>query len=154
MVKGLGAVSEYATTVVRLFPGHAESVIWFRSPVPYEETQLDAQLIADLRAWESSYDAGLTSDHPGRDPELAARSQTDGVRLARRLADQLGDDFQVEHDVGGSRRRVRASGPARNPDAAAAFHRLAGTARAEWADLRQAVDQAAREGHALEWRSD
>jgi len=50
MVKRVGAVSEYATTVVRLFPDYAGSVLWFPNPVPYEETLLDAHLITDLRA--------------------------------------------------------------------------------------------------------
>jgi hypothetical protein len=131
MTKGTGAVSEYATTVIRLFPDYAESVIWFSSPVPYEETQLDDRLIADLRTWEASYYAGLSSDLSWRAPGLEARFRADGLELARRLADQIGDDFQVEYDLGWSRRRVRGTGPARNPAAALAFHRLAGNAREE-----------------------
>ena len=154
MVRGMGAVSEYATTVVRLFAGHAESVIWFSSPVPYEETQLDIQLIADLQAWEASYYAGLTSDYSWRIPGLGAGFLADGARLARWFADQIGDDFQVEYDVGQSSRRVRGAGPARNPAAAAAFHRLATAARGGWAELRQVVEQAAEDGDTLEWRAD
>ena len=52
MANGIGAVSEYATTVVRLFPDYAGSVIWFPGPVSYDETQLDSQLIADLQTWK------------------------------------------------------------------------------------------------------
>lgn len=150
----MSAVSEYATSVVRLFPDHAGSVIWFRSPVPYEETRLDPRLIADLRAWDASYYAGLTSSDEWRTPEVGTRFHAAGARLARRLADQIGDDFQVEHDLGESHRRVRAAGPARNPAAAAAFQRLADAAREEWARLRQVVDQAAKDGNTLAWRAD
>jgi hypothetical protein len=153
MVKGIGAVSEYATTVVRLFPDYAGSVIWFSTPVPYEETGLDPQLTDDLQAWDASYYAGLDSGYDWRTPKLEARFLAEGARLARRLADQIGDDFQVEHDLGESRRRVRGAGPARNPEPAAAFHRLADAAREEWAQLRQAVDRAAKDGHTLEWRA-
>jgi hypothetical protein len=140
--------------VVRLFPDYAGTVIWFPDPVPYEETQLDATLIADLRAWDASYYAGLNSNYEWRTPELGTRFHREGVRLARRLADQIGDDFQVEHHHGKSRRRIRAAGPARNPDAAAAFHCLADAAREEWTRLRRIVDQAAKDGHTVEWRAD
>jgi len=154
MAEGIGVVSEYATTVVRLFPDHAGSAIWFSSPLPYEESQLDAPLIADLRAWEDRHHDGLDSDYEWRTPELETHFHADGARLARRLADQIGDDFQVQYELGGSHRRIRGVGPARNPDAAAVFHRLADTAREEWSRLRKMVDQAAEEGHALGWRAD
>lgn len=154
VVKGTGAASQYATTVVRLFPDYAESVIWFRGPVPYEETRLDAQLIAARQAWEAFYYAGLTSDYSWRTLEMETRFHVEGARLARWLADQIGADFQVELDLGESRRRIRGAGPAGNPGAAAAFHRLADRTREGWAQLRQMVDQAAQDGHTLEWRAD
>lgn len=150
----MGAVSEYATTVVRLFPDHAESVIWFSGPVPYERTELDPRLIADLRSWDAAYDAGLNADHDWRTSGLERQFHADGTRLARRLADQIGDDFEVEHDLGESRRRVRGSGPPRNHAAAAAFHAMADAARKDWADLRRSVERAGRDGRTLEWRSD
>ena len=37
-------------------------MIWFTTPVPYEETHLDDQLVADLAAWDRSYYTGLTPD--------------------------------------------------------------------------------------------
>ena len=154
MVKGMGAVSEYATTVVRLFPDYADSVIWFRGPVSYEATHLDARLIADLQTWDATYYAGLSSDYSWRTPQLMTQFHAEGARLARRLADQLGDGFLVEYDLGESHRRVRGAGPARNPDAAAAFSRLADAAGEEWAELKQMADQAAKDGHTLEWRAD
>lgn len=130
-----------------------ESVIWFSRPIPYEETQLDARLIDAFKAWDDSYYAGLTPDISWRTPGLGAQFYAEGGRLARRLADQIGDDFQVQHDLGESHRRVRGAGLARNPDAAAAFHQLAAAARAEWADLRRVVNRAVKDGHTLEWRA-
>jgi len=103
---------------------------------------------------DASYYAGLTSNYEWRTPELETRFQGAGARLARRLADQIGDDFQVEYDLGESHRRIRGAGPARNPDAAAAFHRLAGGAWEEWTQLRQIVDQAAKDESTLEWRAE
>lgn len=153
MSERLRPVSEYATTVVRLFPDYAESVIWFSGPVAYEQTRLDADLVADLRAWDASYYAGLT-DHEWSSPELAARHLRAGARLARRVADQIGDAFEVEHDLGSTHRRVRAAGPACNPAAAAAFHEMAERARAEWAALREVVEHARRSGETLAWSAE
>ena len=149
-----GGVGEDATTVVRLFPDYADSVLWFPDPLPYEQTRLDAQLIEDLKAWEDSYYAGLTPTYSWRDPALQAEFVAEGARLARRLAAEIGDEFQVEHDsAGGVPRRVRGRGPARNPDAAAALREMARAATAEWDELRRVVAGARRAGQTLEWRA-
>ena len=150
----VGKVDEYATSVVRLFSGHAQSVIWFSGPVPYEETRLEADLVADLRAWDTAWHVGLAADGAWSRPDLAVQHDRAGARLARRLADQLGDDFQVEHDLGGVRRRVRAAGPARNAEAAATFRAMAERTRTEWIQLREIVDRANRDGHTLSWRAE
>lgn len=62
MAKSVGSAEEYATSVVRLFSGWADSPIWFSGPIAHEDTRLDDDLMADLRAWDSSYYAALTSD--------------------------------------------------------------------------------------------
>lgn len=135
-------------------PGLCESVIWFMSPVSYEETQLDAELVEDLIDWDRSYYAGLTSERSWRSRALETEFAAAGLRLARRVAAQIGDEFEVEHyAVDGTRERVRGRGPARNPDAASAFRRLAAEANIEWEKMRRVVDQAARAGHPLEWRA-
>jgi hypothetical protein len=154
MVPNVVEVSEFGTTVVRLFPDYADSVVWFRGPVPYEQTKLDARLIADLQSWDASYYAGLNGDYEWRSAGLADQFHADGARLARRLADQIGDDFEVQYDRGESHRRVRGSGAPRNPAAAAAFHQMADAAREEWRSMRQVVEEAARDGHTLEWRAE
>lgn len=152
--RSLGEVDEYATTVVRLFPDYANSVLWFPGPLAYEETRLDAQLIEDLKAWEASYYAGVAPTYSWQNLALEAEFVAEGARLARRLAAEIGDEFQVEHDRSGGRpRRVRGRGPARNPDAAAALHEMARAATAERNEVRRVVDQARRAGQTLEWRA-
>lgn len=142
MARGVRPPSEYATSVVRLFPDYAGTVIWFIGPIAYGETRLDAGLVADLQAWEASYYAGLTSDYSWRSPDVEAHFNKLGAGLARRLADQIGDQFQVQYAFDEAHRRVRAAGAARNPKAAAAFQQLADQARAEWTQLRDDADRA------------
>lgn len=154
MTRGVGSVSEYASSVVRLFSGWADSVVWFSGPVAYEDTRLDHALVADLRTWDDAYYAGLTSDYDWRDPALAAQYYRAGARLARRVAEQIGDDFEVQHDLGDAHRRVRAAGPARNREAAAAFHEMAEHATTEWAQIRKVVERAESDGDTLYWSAD
>src|SRR5689334_1382975 len=131
MTRGGGPGSGHDVPVVRLFSGWAESPVWFDGPVAYEDTRLDAELVADLRAWDDGYYAALTPTYAWSSPDLEARYHREGARLARRLADQLGDEFEVEHDLGDARRRVRATGPARNQEAAAAFRAMGARSTAE-----------------------
>ncbi len=151
MTRGFGSASEYATSVVRLFSDYADSVIWFSGPVAYEDTWLEHDLVADLRSWDATYYAGLTSDHEWRSPDAACRYHRAGARLARRVAEQIGDDFQVQYDQGDTHRRARAAGRARNEQAASAFHEMAEQARVEWARMREVVERAKRNGETLYW---
>ena len=96
------------------------------------------------------YYAGLDADLSWPSPQLEADFLAVGARLARRLADQIGDGFEVQHDTETGHRLVRGSGPARNPAAAAAFRRLADEALGRTAGLR---DAAQRAEHPLEWRA-
>ena len=154
MTRGTGSASEYATSVVRLFSDYADSVIWLSGPVPYESTRLEPDLVADLRSWDATYYAGLTADHEWRSPAVADRYHAVGARLARRVSEQIGDDFQVQHDQGNRHRRVRAAGPPRNAEAAAAFHAMAEHARAEWTQVRTLVKRARKDGDTLCWTAD
>lgn len=101
-----------------------------------------------------TYSAGLTSDYEWRSPDVGGRHYRAGARLARRVAEQIGDDFQVEYDQGDTHRRVRATGPARNEEAASAFHDMAEHARAAWAQMREVVERAKRNGDTLYWGAD
>lgn len=154
MTRGLRSASEYATSVVRLFSDYADSVIWFSGPVAYQDTRLEHDLVSDLRSWDATYYAGLTSGYEWRSPDLAGRYYRAGARLARRIAEQIGDDFQVQYDQGDTHRRVRAAGPVRNEEAASAFHDMAERARAEWAQMSEVLERARREGDNLYWSAD
>jgi hypothetical protein len=126
---------EYETSVVRLFVGHANSVIWFSDPVPYEESHLTGGLVGDMREWEQSYYAGLDDDFEWRSAELPGQHNAEGRKLALRLAEEIGNGFQVElHEAGASPPwpLIRSDEPASNPEAAAAFRARADAARKEW----------------------
>lgn len=151
VTKGTESAIEHATTVVRLFSGWADSPIWFSGPIAYADTRLDADLVADLRAWDDGYYASLNSDYEWANPDDAAAYYKTGAQLARRLAGQIGDEFQVQHNLPDKKSRVRARGPALNPDAAAAFRELAQRARADHAQIREAVQRARSNGDVLYW---
>lgn len=151
MTKRTASAREYATTIVRLFSVWAESAIWFSGPIAYDDTRLDANLVADLRAWDDSYYASLTPDYDWANPDDATSYYKRGARLARRLAEQIGDDFQVEYDLADSHHRVRAPGPALNAEAAAAFDEMADRARADHAEILEAVQRARSNGDTLYW---
>ena len=106
--------------VVQMYPDYAGTVLWCSLDVDYAESGLEEDLVADLRAWEAAYYAGL-DDFSWRSPELERRHRAEGHALARRVAGALGEDFVVE--CGG--RTFRGKGPARTPAAAAAFGALA-----------------------------
>ena len=148
-------LSEYSTSVVRLFPDYAGSPVWFSEPVPYEVSRLSGDLVRDLQVWEESYYRGLHKEFAWRSDAMRSAFTVEGKRLARWLADELGDEFSVEYDnpAMSGKHRVRGSGPPRNPAAAAAFRQLANDAQAEHDRIRRIADQARREGGTLEWRA-
>lgn len=124
----LDGLSEYATSVVRLFPDYAETPIWFMEPVSYEKTRLDARLVRDLQTWDATYYAALARATSWSQPMAGVEYITQGALLARRIAEQIGDQFQVEHRAPQEPhqlRRVRSSRAAGNPQAEAAFQQLA-----------------------------
>jgi xylitol oxidase len=114
---------------VRLFADHARSPIWLGyDPVPFEQTRLSPGLIADLSAWAREVEERAMVEDPPVEPPtddahvgLADRE----ARLARRLAIELGADFEVETSVQPVRARFRSAGVAENRDAADAFRTLA-----------------------------
>ena len=144
-----------ATEVVRLFHGWASSAIWFPGPLSYDDSDLSPGLIKDLAAWDEDYYAGLSGQDDQRSESERQASARLGVQLARRLAGEIGDEFLVEVDSADSeeRRRFRAPGPARNPEAASTFRRLVAETRSERARTRSSVEKARRQGHTLEWRA-
>ena len=118
---------EEAREIVRLFPDYADTVVWLDGPVDYRLSGLSRRLIEELREWERSYYQSLTPGFDWRSPELAHQFTVDGNHLASRVAEELGDGYEVEfrsYEPGASTRRFRGAGAVRNPQAVAAFNEL------------------------------
>ena len=138
--------------IVRMFPDYADTVLWFGDPVDYDLTGLTQGLVSDLQAWERSYYASLTPDFDWKSPDAAHRFTEEGNRLAQRVADELGDGYEIEfssyeRDV--PARRFRGTG-APNARAAAAFDVLAVAVRAGQVEVSRAR-AAARRGDPPGW---
>lgn len=115
---------------VRMFPDYAGSVLWFGGPVSYEDSGLTQQLIRALPLWEECYYLSMTQDFEWVSAEAAHRFTAEGNRLAECVADELGERYDVEfasYEDDVPARIFRASGPARNAEAVAAFDTLAAT---------------------------
>jgi hypothetical protein len=131
-------------TTVRMFFDHAGTVLWFvNGPVAYEDSGLPADLIERLRAWEREEDAAFARTDGTRPSarEAADEQRRDeiGLRLAREIADELGDQFAVEFHRAAAPERVilRARHPGSNPAARSAFERWEEADRAEAARLHE-----------------
>lgn len=124
--------------VVRMFPDHADTVLWFTGPVDYEDSGLSVDLVRALRDWEqASYD-GVAPDVEWRSRSLAHAHHTEGERLAARVADELGSGYEVEYGDG-TPRRVRSTRESPGLPAAAAFDLLAAEQRAADERLAQLI---------------
>ncbi len=140
----------YLATVVRLFEDYAESVIWFTiGTVSYEEACLSNELERGLRAWGARYlEIDPSKGWPSVEDENAYTSE--GLRLARLLAEEIGEDFEVEVDSGAKKPRVvrlRGESSGTNARARAAFHARASDFKAEekWFEEQRAL------GHTFSW---
>ncbi|HRO29007.1 MULTISPECIES: hypothetical protein [Micrococcaceae] len=126
--------SEGQPPVVRMFPDYADTVLWFGGPVPYDESGLSEGLVRELEDWEQSYCDSLTPDEDWKSSELARQFTAEGNRLAQRVADELGDGYEVQfssYEPGVPPRRFRGARSSLNPQAAAAFGELEATLIAE-----------------------
>lgn len=129
----------YATDVVRVFPDHAGSVIWFSEPLPYAETHLTPDLIAQLEDWERQYYAALDADLRWCPSASLHYFSARGLELARAVSVELGPRLAVEYRSFEDREavaRLRNEHPATNSAAEAAFLERADRARADWAEAR------------------
>ncbi|MGG5170554.1 hypothetical protein ACQR35_00030 [Pseudarthrobacter sp. J1738] len=132
---------------VRMFPDYADTVLWFDDPVDYDLAGLTQGLVRDLRVWEQSYYESLTPDLDWKSAELARRFTLEGNRLARRVADELGDGYEIEfnsYEKNVPTRRFRGTGPALNARAAAAFDALAAALQAKQDEISRARTAAQR----------
>lgn len=130
--------------MVRMFPDYADTVLWFGGPVPYDESGLTEGLVRELDDWEQSYYDSLTPDEDWKSAELARQFTAEGNRLAERVADELGDGYEVQfssYEPGVPSRRFRGAHLALNPRATAALAELAAaltTERARFGNVARA----------------
>lgn len=138
--------------VVRMFPDYADTVLWFGGPVAYTSSGLNPELVRDLQDWEQSYYDALTPDLEWKSAELFRQFTQDGSGLARRVAEELGNAYEVElrsHEQGVPPSRFRGTGAITNPSAVAAFDELTVVLRTE--RNKSASSAAGRSGEVSEW---
>ncbi|HEY4268497.1 MAG TPA: hypothetical protein VGM94_09935 [Galbitalea sp.] len=133
---------DYLRTVVRVFPDYADTVLWFASgPVDYEDAGVSDDLGHAMMSWERAWYDGVTDDLHFSSVEIARELGTEGLRLATWLSAELGDSFEVEvllEETGVGNQRLSGTGPGSNPNAVAAFRRMAAEDKAEqdWIQAR------------------
>ena len=140
--------------VVRIFPDFGDSPIWFAdaTPLDYDESGISAELRAPFEVWEQFF-----YQHVGygaeRLPARLAEYDDEGRHLAQRLADEIGPEFVVEFlaEGEGTLPRVRASGPAGNVVAAAAFAKVREESRADDLAARARLADAHEHGTPYGW---
>ena len=149
----MNSPGEAMRLTVRMFPDYAGTVLWFRDPVDYDLAQLSGGLVHDLDRWEQSYYEALTPDFGWKSADLARRFTTEGNRLAQRVADELGNGYEIEfasYEEDVPTRRFCAKGPALNLRASGAFDVLALAVKTEDEEAYRAR-AAVRHGDSHAW---
>ncbi|WP_141362747.1 hypothetical protein [Glutamicibacter uratoxydans] len=136
--------------VVRMFPDYADTVLWFRNPIRYEDSKLSADLVEDLKRWEQSFYEGLNRDYEFKSETLACRFVEDGKILAQRVADELGENFVIELQEDNAAGRYQAKRQALNAEAAVAFDAMALEVQAEDEEVARCIG-AVRRGETTGW---
>lgn len=151
--RGMNSSQEAAPSTVRLFPDYADTVLWFNEPIHYGTAKLSGTLTRELSQWEQSYYDGLNRDYEWKSAGLARIFGAEGERLAQRVADELGDKFEIELVVfveNSPKRKFRGRGPALNPGAAAVFDSLAIELK-EFEEEVARAREATRRGESTGW---
>ena len=116
------------TDVVRLAPEEDGDVIWFTGPVSLEDSNLSEDLIREVEEWERFFHSHLKHGQYVVVAESMPHFKEEGIRLARRLANEIGSTFVVEFvpdERHPSPRRFRSAGRPTNAAAARVFSALA-----------------------------
>lgn len=121
---------------MRVFPDYADTVLWFApGPVSYEESHLTEGLVAEMVKWEATYYANLTDLFEWHAEADLLAFDEEGLRLANRLAEELGDAVEVDYlnHREGVPTPVRVHGTENGTNAAAraAFVKMARNAKVE-----------------------
>ncbi len=117
---------------IRVFPDYADTVIWYRGPVPYEDTRLSEGLVADMEDWEANYHASLDESYSFESRRAESDHITRGLEIAMALSEEIGDILPVEADaIGGLKTRLLTPGMGTNPEARASFAEMRTEAKQE-----------------------
>jgi hypothetical protein len=141
--------ADYFSSVIRIFPDYADSVIWFAmGSVSYEEAKISAQLRHDMEAWERFYYQACSNEFRWRTQDDQARFAAQGRRLAERLAAEVGGQFEVEFENHrGKKVRTRSNAGSTNAAAAEAFTEIARQER----EFDERVHMEAQTGATFGW---
>ncbi|MFD1714003.1 hypothetical protein ACFSBZ_05925 [Amnibacterium flavum] len=124
---GEADVADHLRSTIRISCGYAGTVLWFvGGPVDYPDSGLSDQLCDDLAEWERVYDEAMVPDFAWGSIDKERAHSEEGLRLARVVAEEVGDAFEVEVDDPDSSDsgRIKGVGQGANPAAAAAFREL------------------------------
>jgi hypothetical protein len=141
---------------VRVFPDYADSVIWFCiGSVPYDEARISSGLQAAMETWEQAYYDGIDNQHyEWKSRAQRQRFKAEGLGIGAMLADELGEQFEVEVDaeVGSpeSKTIFRSPGKPTNREAAAAFQ----TRAQELLEFERYVKRVRDSGGSFGWSFD
>ena len=81
---------------IRLFPDYADTVLWIREPIDYEDTGLSDELVAGMRGWEQFYYDSLDADFNWVSAEAARTFTEEGTRPAQSVSSEVGPRFLIE----------------------------------------------------------
>ncbi|XBH21334.1 hypothetical protein V5R04_14150 [Jonesiaceae bacterium BS-20] len=134
---------------VYLSPNYCDTADTLEDLVYHASSGLSGDLLSDLRWWARSYRDLFDENQVWKSPDHMRAFKQTGTALARRIADELGSEHEVEFwplQEGEPSCRFHSVGPATNPRAAAAFSGLKQRLRDEEAKKMRQIEIALGEG--------
>jgi hypothetical protein len=148
-------ITPHHRPAVRVFPDYAGTVIWFIcGPIDYDDACLTSALVLDMQAWEQKYYANLTDEYVWREGFDAEEYIADGIQLAQRLANEIGDILSVELITDMRTITLFGEGNGTNPRARAAFLLMAEESLPEGPSLKLATRDGVEVTQWATWQHD
>lgn len=136
--------------IVSLFSGDSGlSVGPTLEQVEFEDAGLSPDLVEDLREWAVLYRESFNDNWEWKTPELERRYTVQASALAQRIADELGDEHEVQYqpnDGNSPPMQFHASGKGNNPHAIAALAEVTQGLRDQEAQHMRQIQTAVGEG--------
>lgn len=117
--------------------------------IEFEDTGLSPDLVEDLKQWATLYRESFNDNWEWKTPELERGYTEQASALAQRIADELGDEHEVQYqpnDGNSPPMKFQASGQGSNPQAITALAEFLQGLRDQEAQHMQQVETAAGEG--------